>query len=534
MGKCFDMCCRLKDAPHAEEEIDIIEKCVGSMKRYQWFVTISCYLAEVIVAFHLVSHGLMVPISQPIYCNNTQKDIHKEVFTSEELKELHEEACNKNCTEILVGNKYYDWTIIQQFELYCGNRHRLITLAQMLTMLGIFCGNLSFGTLADLFGRKRMLILGILIEVPFGIAIAFAPNIYCFLVFKFCLNYFVGGSMTPGFVLLTEIAGKRWRALAGLLAQLPFTMGYLLLVAFAYIYRDWRYFQITISLPALLLVYYIWGLPESPRWLLSIGRTEKGIKQLEMIARRNGMPTDNIKGMILADQEKKMKEDKKLVTGKYKDLFRTCAMGTISINLWINWFAIICCYYGVAQYSASLGSNMYVSSAFAAVIQTPSLLIALYSVYVWGRRTTLFFANGFACISLLVIYFTPVGNYQVIAATISMFSIAISFCAIYVYSGEVFPTPVRVMGMGTGSALGRIGAICATVVADSKQEGDWIPPVIFSSLMCLATAAYFFLPETIGIILPNSVEETTNLDTLYKKVTNCCKKNRNDIEKPKN
>lgn len=92
-----------------------------------------------------------------------------------------------------------------------------------------------------------------------------------------------------------------------------------------------------------------------------------------------------------------------------------------------------------------------------------------------------------------------------------MFALAMSFPVIFIYTGEVFPTPVRNMAMGTCSALSRIGAILAAIVADLRHILEWLPPIVFSILMFVAVFGFTFLPETTDIVLPDTVEEVENL-----------------------
>lgn len=517
-----------------KDEKDVLEKLMGSMKYYQWVVTLSCFLVEIPLGWHLLSHSIMVPETTPIYCNNTNETI-KDVMTAQERRSLYTEACHKKCPQVIVSDKYYDLTIVHQFELYCNGRESLAAVAQMVVMLGVLMGNFVFGLLADLFGRKLALIIACLAETPLGIAVAFSPNIYCFLVFKFILNIFVGGTMVTGFVLFTEIIGKKWRPICGLFTLIPFALGHLSLAGFAYIFRDWRWFQLTISLPEIIFIYYVWVLPESPRWLLAVGKTEKCIKTVEFIARKNGLPTNEVREQILKDLETKVIENK--ITqerGSGRDLFKTCRMAEITTYLWINWFSIICCYYGLAEYAASLGTNFYVSTALSALIQQPSLWFLFYTINFWGRNKSLLFSNSLATFALLCIYFIPEGDWQVVPACVGMFALGMSVPAIYVYSCEMFPTPLRNRGMGYSSALARLGAMMAAYVTNLRKIAESLPTVLLSSLMAISTITIVFLPETKGIVLPNTVEETENLKSLRPKyickyISKCCSRARQKL-----
>lgn len=480
---------------------------MGSMGRFQWIICMSCFLIKFPAAWHLISHGIMVPNSTPIFCENTNYTI-KDSMNTTELKMLYDEACSDTCSKIIVSNKFYENTIVHQYHLYCDGRPLFTTLAQFMVMLGVFIGNFVFGVLADKFGRKLPLTISCVAQPFLGMGVAFAPEVYSFLVFKFLLNFFVGGTMISSFVLFSEVIGVQWRSPIGILFQIPFTLGHLSLSAFAYFIKDWRYFQLAISLPAILLVYFYWVLPESPRWLLAVGKTEEGIEQLEYIAKKNGLPTENIRTLVLADLEKKKLEQQFTTKkGTFSDLFANWMMVFITIGMWINWFAVACCYYGVAQYVGSIGSNVYINYTLTAVTQLPGIFFLLYTLRCWGRKWSMAFSNLVSAVSLIAIEFTSDGFYKIIPASVAMFGLGMSFPSLYVYSGELFPTVIRNIGIGSSSSLGRVGAMIAAVVADLKKIKEWLPPVIFSSFMCLAALSIFMLPETKDAALPNTVED---------------------------
>lgn len=52
--------------------------------------------------------------------------------------------------------------------------------------------------------------------------------------------------------------------------------------------RDWFILSLVTSVPFLLYFFYIFIMPESPRWLLAKGKLEDALKVLETMARVNG------------------------------------------------------------------------------------------------------------------------------------------------------------------------------------------------------------------------------------------------------
>ena len=107
-----------------------------------------------------------------------------------------------------------------------------------------------------------------------------------FTALRFILAVAIGGIMVTSFVLIMEIIGTKYRDTIGIIYQIPFNIGYLTLPLFGYYIRSWNTFQLAISVPSILLLSYYFLLPESPRWLLTVGRTDDAVHILEVIAKR--------------------------------------------------------------------------------------------------------------------------------------------------------------------------------------------------------------------------------------------------------
>lgn len=69
-----------------------------------------------------------------------------------------------------------------------------------------------------------------------------------------------------------EIVGTKWRAAITVLYQIPFSLGHMSLAGLAFWFRHWQHLQIAITLPSIVLLSYWWIVPESPRWLLAMGK----------------------------------------------------------------------------------------------------------------------------------------------------------------------------------------------------------------------------------------------------------------------
>lgn len=117
-----------------------------------------------------------------------------------------------------------------------------------------------------------------------GIAAAFMTDFWAFTFLRFLVGMSVGGTMVCGFVIIMESIGTQYRDVVSALYQAPFNMGHMLLPVFGYFFRDYSDFQLGVSIPAIVLLSYFFLVPESPRWLIAVKKTDKAITILERMA----------------------------------------------------------------------------------------------------------------------------------------------------------------------------------------------------------------------------------------------------------
>lgn len=70
-----------------------------------------------------------------------------------------------------------------------------------------------------------------------------------------------------------------------------------------------------------------------------------------------------------------------------------------------------------------------------------------------------------------------------------------SFPTVYLYGGELFPTVIRNVAIGTASMVARIGSMIAPFVATGLSDtAYWLPPVIFGVIPLIGAVLVFPLP----------------------------------------
>ncbi|CBY35138.1 unnamed protein product [Oikopleura dioica] len=101
-------------------------------------------------------------------------------------------------------------------------------------------------------------------------------------------------------------------------------------------------------------------------------------------------------------------------------------------------------------------------------------------------------------------------SYGILKATCAFagkFGVAGTFGIVYVHASEMFPTPVRGIGVGLSSAGGRIGGMIAPLINGLGNKTSWLPFIVFGVLGLGQIFTAFLLPETLGVPMLTTIEE---------------------------
>ncbi|XP_070567953.1 organic cation transporter protein-like isoform X2 [Ptychodera flava] len=410
----------------------------------------------------------------------------------------------------------YTHTATQQFDLVC-DRYYLNALLPSIAFVGILVGSVTSGLFLDRFGRLQGLIWSLLLLQVLGIAMAFSPNFAFFAVCNFLLFVVAFAIYLAGFVLVTEHVGPSKRPLAGQMIPVCYSVGYMLLSVFAYFIRDWSKLQLAITIPNAIFLLYWWIIPESPRWLLSMGK----FKQAERIIRKSAkinkvqLPDDLFDGSWKPEPHEKTTIDTTEDGMKpgMLNLIRLPNMRKKTLILICNFTANSMVYYGLNLNTSSLGGSDYLSAFISAAVEIPAYLMPIYLLEVpyVGRRWSLcgtMVLSGCGCIGAA---FVPqcVGLtwLRITLAMIGKFGISSSFSIVYIYAAELFPTPVRSIGIGLCSMFASLGAILSPQILLLDRLWLPLPPVIFGVITVMAGVLVLPLPETRNRKLPETMEE---------------------------
>ena len=149
-------------------------------------------------------------------------------------------------------------------------------------LIGAVIGAATNGILADIFGRKKIIIATAIIFIVGSILCALAPNIYVLILSRILVGLAVGivNFIVP--LYLSEVAPKQLRGTLVSLYQWAITAGilfsYVINGAFANAVYSWRWMLFAGVVPGLILLVGMTFLGDTPRWLISKNREEEAKK----------------------------------------------------------------------------------------------------------------------------------------------------------------------------------------------------------------------------------------------------------------
>ncbi|NXO94970.1 S22A3 protein, partial [Certhia brachydactyla] len=396
-------------------------------------------------------------------------------------------------------------SIVSEYDLVCGNAW-MLDLSQAILNLGFLAGAFILGYAADRYGRIPIYLLSCLGVGICGIIVAFSPNFTVFLIFRFLQGIFGKGTWMTCYVIVTEIVGSDQR-IVGIVIQIFFTLGIIILPGIAYLIPTWQGIQLAISLPNFLFLLYYWVVPESPRWLLTRKKGEKALKIMHNIAKHNGkFLSPHYSEITISNEE--------VSNPSFFDLVRTPQMRRNTLILMYAWFTSALIYQGLVMRLGIVGGNLYLDFFISGAVELPAAFLIIVTIDRVGRRLPFAMSNIVASIACLITAFLPedIPWLKTTVATLGRLSITIAFEIVYLVNSELYPTTLRNFGVSLCSSLCDLGGIIAPFLL-FRLAAIWLelPLIIFSILAAVCGLLVLLLPETKGISLPETVEDVEQL-----------------------
>jgi putative MFS transporter len=364
---------------------------------------------------------------------------------------------------------------------------------------GMAIGAAASGLIGDRLGRRYAYQTNLAIFGLAALASTFAPSMNWLIALRFIQGIGLGGEIVIGYAMLSEFVPPavrgRWSAALALAANgalfVSTLFTYLIIPSFG-----WRPMFAIAGVGALVVLYLRKAMPESPRWLESVGRhadAERVLAEIEReVSLKHTLPA-------VLETVRPPEVDVRLNTFFKQPVLSRIVVGTV-----------VCVVIGMALYGfvawvptflVKRGYNIIASLGFSTLMSLGAPLGAILALYLSDRigRKPAMIGSAALAIVFAAIYASV---HDVAIFTIAGF---VLFTLIYfllavgqaTYVAELFDTKYRLRGAGICSTIARVTAIFTpfAVVAAFNYAG--LSGVI--GLLCAGFVVLIFVVAIFGI-----------------------------------
>jgi MFS transporter, putative metabolite:H+ symporter len=328
---------------------------------------------------------------------------------------------------------------------------------------GAMFGAVFYGWLADKIGRRKVFLMTVInFSIATGILTFTPDNAWIFLsFFRFLIGFGVGGLYCVDLPLVQEFVPASKRGMVGGLVTAAVPIGVLMgaaLGAYATPYVGWRGLFAIGMVPGLLTLLIRAWVPESPRWLIQMGRMEEARNSLAWALE-----------MRPIDLPMSAPEGQKLPMSKLSDIFRYPRSLAVS---WIANLGAQTGYYGLTLWVPTLlvqllgvtparASYLLIFVNFAGLFGRIGLSYLSDAI---GRKPSGAIASFGAAILMVLaalyhnVFFGGVSLFWLLLIVNNAFADG-GFAIVGPYSAEVWPVALRTTGMGSAYGFGGLGKV---------------------------------------------------------------------------
>ena len=381
---------------------------------------------------------------------------------------------------------------------------------------GSVVGAAANGFLADMYGRKKIIIATAVIFVVGSLMCGFAQTISQLIISRIIIGIAVGMVSFAVPLYLSEISPQKIRGMLISLFQLAITAGillsYLINRIFANFDYNWRWMLGSGVIPAAILLIGISFLGDTPRWLISKHRDEEAKDIFKKIEPEG-------------DVEAHIKEIKETLTPKKKESktsFKRWMFMPIFVGVGIMFVQICTGINTIIYYTPTIfqiaGFDSQIGALYATIgigfVNFGMTLVAIATIDRLGRKPLLYIGLWGMLISLITLgssfaFTQELGDARkwiaVASVVVYIASFAMSLGPVgWIMISEVMPLQIRGLAM-SAATVANFGFNFVVVLSFlplldliGRAATFWM----FGGITIISMLfVYFFIPETKGISL---------------------------------
>ena len=416
--------------------------------------------------------------------------------------------------------------IKDQFKLTPGLEEGVVSAV----LLGAFLGAVLSGSIADRFGRRRVIMATAVLFAVGAIGASLANSVGMLIIFRLLIGVAIGVASYTAPLYISEISPSNVRGALVSLNQLMITCGIVVSYIVDYVLAgssSWRWMFALGAVPAVILLLGMLSLFDSPRWLVSQNRVDEAREVLGKMREE---------GEDINKEIKKIEKSLKAKTGSWKEVFEPWVRPAILVGIGLMFFqqatginTII--YYaptifefaGFASHKVSILATVGVG-----VVNVLMTVVAIWLIDKVGRKPLLYIGMAGMAISLGFLGFAfslpTLSSALKIIAVLSVMGYIASFAVslgpiAWLIIAEIYPLKIRGRGMSLATASNWgfnliVAATFLTLINKLGKPGAFWLYAILSVAGLIFT--HLFVPETKGKTLEEIEEHMKDGKSLVK------------------
>lgn len=415
-----------------------------------------------------------------------------------------------------------------QFSLSASGEGWYVGCALIGSIIGVLCA----GSLSDYIGRKITMLISAAFFSISAIGCAVCGSFDALVAFRIIGGVGIGIVSIVSPIYISEVSPAKIRGTLVSLYQLAVTAGFLLaylanwtidagidpsaaadagLWSRMFNAEAWRGMLGSETLPALLFLFIIFFIPESPKWLIIKGKSSEATAVLSRILGSE----DEINAEVEATRSSSGEDN-----GKWSDLLKPgilvavlagCAIAILGQFMGVN--AVL--YYGPKIFSEAGFDNPMFSTVLVGLVNFATTVLAVFIIDRVGRKQLIYWGVSGMIICLMAIgtYFATggaLGNGFMLAFFLAyVFCCAISISAIvFVLLSEMYPNSIRGRAMSLAGFMLWVGTYLVGQLTPVLLEWSQAGTFFIFAVMCVPYMLIMWkvIPETTGKTL-EEIEE---------------------------
>ncbi|MFP3810585.1 MFS transporter [Bacillus sp. SIMBA_005] len=364
--------------------------------------------------------------------------------------------------------------------------------------IGQAIGAIFFGWLAERRGRVFSAKWTLLLMSVMSIACVFSGNFMALFIFRFIQGIGVGGEVPVAASYINELSRAQGRGRFFMLYEMIFPLGLMIsaqIGAFVVPSFGWKWMFLIGGIGGLIVFVFFFMLRESPRWLISKGRLDEAERIIEEIEASTDkrMPVKQVSNST----EK----------GDWKELFSTFYRKRTLI-VWGLWFSAYFVSNGLNNWLPSLYNTVYNlpvgdslrAASLTNILQTVGVFACAFLIDKVGRKrwaTIAFIITG-ALLTALWISGASSPESVVYLGSAAYGMMGTITVLLYLYTPEIYPTRMRVIGTAFATAWLRLASAIAPIMIGFILEVSGVSTIfiLFASVTVVGAILAFKMIET--------------------------------------